>query len=194
MAAGIVQVIERIQRVLHRGDRVDRDRRDRREGRAAVGMVIRARLGRLLPRVVLDGLARAMPVTRQQHLRILVLMILRVMVRQPLVQIADHRIRAHLGPIVVLMMGGHRVYRRPEPRPDDRRSLVRSLRVLLHVLRQIGLLGVTFAAVLADVRFQVLRLLVLRYVLEQARLVGEALVTGVTLVRLVGLVASRVAL
>lgn len=43
-------------------------------------------------------------------------------------------------------------------------------------------------------RFQVLRLLVLRYVLEQAGLVGEAFVAGVTLVRLVGLVASRVAL
>lgn len=61
--------------------------------------------------------------------------------------------------------------------------------MLLHVLGQVGFLGVTFAAVLADVRLKVLRLLVLRYVLEQAGLVGEALVAGVTLVRLVGLVA-----
>lgn len=121
-------------------------------------------------------------------------MVFRVMVRQSLVQVADHRVRANLGPVVVLMVGGHRVYRRPEARADDRRSLVRSLRVLLHMLRQIGLLGVTLTAVLADVRFQVLRLLVLRYVLEQTRLVGEALVTGVTLVRLVGLVASGMAL
>lgn len=134
MTAGIMQMIQRIQRVLHRRDRVDRDRRDRREGRTTVGMVIRSRLGRLLPRVILDGLARAVPVSRQQHLRILVLMVLRVMMRQPLVQITDHRIRAYLGPIVVLMMSGHRVYRRPEARADDRRSLVRSLRVLLHVL------------------------------------------------------------
>lgn len=84
--------------------------------------------------------------------------------------------------------------RRPEPRTDYRRSLVRPLRMFLHMLRQIGLLGVTLAAVLADVRFKVLRLLVLRYVLEQAGLVGEALVAGVTLVRLVGLVAAGVAL
>lgn len=84
--------------------------------------------------------------------------------------------------------------RRPEPRTDYRRSLVRPLRMFLHMLRQISLLGVTLAAVLADVRFKVLRLLVLRYVLEQAGLVGEALVAGVTLVRLVGLVAAGVAL
>lgn len=62
------------------------------------------------------------------------------------------------------------------------------------MLRQVGLLGVTLAAVLADVRLQVLRLLVLRYVLKQTRFVREALVARVTLVRLVGLVASRVAL
>lgn len=116
------------------------------------------------------------------------------MMRQPLVQVANHRVRTDFGPVVVLMVGGHRVYRRPEARADDRWSLVRPLRVLLHMLRQIGLLGVTLTAVLADVRFQVLRLLVLRYVLEQTRLVGEALVTGVTLVRLVGLVASGMAL
>lgn len=180
--------------MLHRGDRVDRDRGYRREGRAAVGMMIRSWLRRLLPRVVLYRLAGTMPMSRQQHLRVLILMVLRVMVRQPLVQVADHRVRADLGPIVILMMGGHRVYRRPEARTDDRRSLVRSLRMLLHMLCQIGLLSVTLTTVLADVRLQVLRLLVLRYVLEQTRLVGEALVTGVTLVRLVGLVASGMAL
>jgi len=116
------------------------------------------------------------------------------MMRQPLVQIADHRVWANFGPVMVLMVSGHRVYRRPEARADDRRSLVRSFRVLLHMLRQIGLLSVTFTAILADVRFQMLRLLVLRYVLEQTRLVGEALVTGVTLVRFVGLVTSGMAL
>lgn len=134
MTARIVQRIQRVQRVLHRGDRVDRDRRDRREGRTTVWMMIRAGLRRLLPRVILDGLVGAMPVSRQQHLRILVLMVLRVMMRQPLVQIADHRIRAYLGPVMVLMMGGHRVYRRPEARTDDRRSLIRPFRVLLHML------------------------------------------------------------
>lgn len=194
MAAGVVQMIERIQRMLHRRDRVDRDRRDRREGRAAVGMVIRAGLRRLLPRIVLDRLAGAMSVPGQQHLRILILMVLRVMMRQPLVQVADHRIRTDLRPVVILMMGGHCVYRRPEACADDRRSLVRSLRVLLHVLRQVSFLGVTLAAVLANVRLEVLRLLVLRYVLEQTRFVREALVAGVTLVRLVGLVTSGMAL
>jgi len=157
-------------------------------------VVIRAGLGRLLPRVVLDRLGGAMPVTWQQHLRILVLMVLGVMMRQSFVQVADHRVRAHLGPIVVLMMGGHRVYRRPEAGADDRRPLVRPLRVFLHVLRQISLLRVALTAVLADVRLEVFRLLVLRYVLQQARLIREALVAGVTLVRLVGLVASGMAL
>lgn len=196
MTAGIVQVIQGIEGVLHGGDRVDRDRGYRREGRAAVGVMIRPGLGRLLPGVVLDGLAAAVarPVSRQQHLRVLILMVLRVMMRQPLVQIADDRVRTDLGPVVVLMVGGHRVYRRPEAGADDRRSLIGPLCVLLHVLGQIGLLRVTLAAVLADVRLQVLRLLVLRYVLEQTRLVGEALVARVTLVRLVRLVASRMAL
>lgn len=121
-------------------------------------------------------------------------MVLCMMMWQPLVQVADHCVRANFGPIVVLMVSGHRMYRRPEARADDRRSLIRSLCVLLHMLRQIGLLGVTLTAVLADVRFQVLRFLVLRYVLEKTWLIGEALVTGVTLVRLVGLVASRMTL
>lgn len=95
---------------------------------------------------------------------------------------------------MILMVGGHRMDRRPEPGTDDRGSLIGSLRVLLHVLRQVGLLGIALAAVLADVRLQVLRLLVLRYVLEEAGLVGEALVAGVAFVRLVGLVAPRVTL
>lgn len=121
-------------------------------------------------------------------------MVVGVMVRQPFVQIADHRIGADLRPVVILMMYRHRVDRRPEPGTDDRRSLVGPLRVFLHVLGQVGLLRVALAAVLADVRLKVLRFLVLRYVLEQAGLVGEALVAGVTLVRLVGLVAPGVAL
>lgn len=95
---------------------------------------------------------------------------------------------------MILMVSRHRMDRRPEPGTDDRGSLVGSLRVLLHVLRQVCLLGITLAAVLADVRLQVLRLLVLRYVLEEAGLVGEALVAGVAFVRLVGLVAPRVTL
>lgn len=193
MASRVVQVVQRVQRMLHRGDRVYRDRGDRRERRAAVRMMIGARLRRLLPGIVLDGL-RAVTVARQQHLRVLVLMVVGVMVRQPVVEVADHRIGADFWPVVVLMVSRHRVDRRPETRADDRRSLVGPLRVLLHVLRQVGLLRVTLAAVLADVRLKVLRLLVFRYVLEQARLVGEALVAGVTLVGLVGLVAPGVAL
>ena len=193
MAARVVKMVERVQRVLHGGDGVYRDRGDRRERRAAVRMMIGAWLRCLLPRVVLDGLA-AVAVAGQHHLRILILMVVGVMMRQPIVQVADHRVRADFRPVVVLMMRGHRVNRRPQPRADYRRSLVRSFRVFLHVLGQIGLLGVTLAAVLADVRLEVLGLLVLRYVLEQAGLVGEALVARVTLVRLVGLMAAGVAL
>lgn len=193
MAGRVVKVVEGVQRVLHGGDRVYRDGGDRRERRAAVRVMIGARLGRLLPRIVLDRLA-TVAVAGQQHLRILVLMVVGVVMGQPVVKIADHRVRAHFRPVVVLMMGRHRVDRRPQPRPDDGRSLVRPLRVFLHVLGQIRLLGVTLAAVLADVRLKVLRFLVLRYVLEQAGLVGEALVARVTLVRLVGLVTAGVAL
>ena len=72
--------------------------------------------------------------------------------------------------------------------------LVRPVRVLLHVLCQVGLLSVTLATVGTDVRLQVLRLLVLGDVLEQGDLVVEALVAGVALVRLVSLVAPRVGL
>ena len=62
------------------------------------------------------------------------------------------------------------------------------------MLGQVGLLCVGLPAVLADVRLEVLRLLVLGDVLEQRGLVGEALVAGVALVRLVGLVAPAVGL
>jgi len=92
----------------------------------------------------------------------------------------------HLGPIQVL---GH--VRRSR---NNRRSLVRSISVLLHVLRKIRLLSVTLATVGADVCLYMLRLLVLGDVLEEGLLVGEALVAGVALVRLVSLVAPRVGL
>ena len=92
----------------------------------------------------------------------------------------------HLGPIQVL---GH--VRRSR---NNRRSLVRSIGVLLHVLRKIRLLSVTLATVGADVCLYMLRLLVLGDVLEEGLLVGEALVAGVALVRLVSLVAPRVGL
>ena len=74
------------------------------------------------------------------------------------------------------------------------RSFLRSLGVLLHVFRQVRLLRVRFAAELADVRLEVFRLLVLGYVLEERRLVLEALVARVALVRLVRLVGSRMRL
>ena len=92
----------------------------------------------------------------------------------------------HLGPIQVL---GH--VRRSR---NNRRSLVRSISVLLHVFRKIRLLSVTLATVGADVCLYMLRLLVLGDVLEEGLLVGEALVAGVALVRLVSLVAPRVGL
>ncbi len=62
------------------------------------------------------------------------------------------------------------------------------------MLGQVRLLSVTFTAVLANVRFEVFRLLVLWNVLEERRLVDEALVARVALVRFVGLVAARVRL
>lgn len=77
---------------------------------------------------------------------------------------------------------------------DNGRPLVRPLGVLLHVLGEVGLLSVGLAAVLTDVGLEVLGLLVLRDVLEETRLVAEALVAGVALVRFVGLVAPRMAL
>ena len=55
-------------------------------------------------------------------------------------------------------------------------------------------LCVALSAVLADVRLEMLALLVLGDVLQERRLIHEALVAAVALVRLVGLVAPGVAL
>ena len=55
-------------------------------------------------------------------------------------------------------------------------------------------LRVALPAILADVRLEVLGLLVLRNVLEERGLVDEAFVARVALVRLVSLVAARVGL
>jgi hypothetical protein len=62
------------------------------------------------------------------------------------------------------------------------------------VLGQVGFLGVTLSTVSADVSLDMLGLLMLGYVLQQRLLICKALVTGVALVRLVSLVASRVGL
>ena len=103
----------------------------------------------------------------------------------------------HLGPVAVLCgtaKVAHWCCRVRRSLRHDWWPLVRPVRVLLHVLRQVGLLSVTLATVGADVRLQVLRLLVLGDVFEQGDLVVEALVAGVALVRLVSLVAPRVGL
>ena len=92
----------------------------------------------------------------------------------------------HLWPIQVL---GH-----VRGSCNDRRALVRPVSVLLHVLRKIRLLSVTLSTVGADVCLYMFRLLVLRDVLKERLFVGEALVAGVALVRLVSLVAARVGL
>ncbi len=55
-------------------------------------------------------------------------------------------------------------------------------------------LCVAFSAVGADVSLDMFGLLVLGDVLQEGGLVGEALVAGLTLVRLVSLVTSRVTL
>ena len=59
---------------------------------------------------------------------------------------------------------------------------------------QVSLLGVRLATVRTDVSLQMFGLLVLGYVVQQRGFVMEALVAGVTLVRLVSLVAPRVGL
>ena len=92
----------------------------------------------------------------------------------------------HLWPIQVL---GH-----VRGSCNDRRALVRPVSVLLHVLRKIRLLSVTLSTVGADVCLYMFRLLVLRDVLKERLFVGEALVAGVALVRLVTLMASRMRL
>lgn len=73
---------------------------------------------------------------------------------------------------------------------DDRRSLVCTLRMFLHVLSEVRLLSVALAAVLTDVSLEMLALLVLGDVLQQTGLVREALIAGVALVRFVGLVTT----
>ena len=92
----------------------------------------------------------------------------------------------HLGPIQVL---GH--VRRSR---NNRRSLVRSISVLLHVLRKIRLLSVTLATVGADVCLYMLRLLMLGYVVEQGLLVSKTFIAGVTFVGFVGLMTAGVRL
>ena len=59
---------------------------------------------------------------------------------------------------------------------------------------QVRFLGVGLSAVLADVCFEVLGLLVFGNVLQKGSLIDKALVAGVTLVRFVSLVASGVGL
>ena len=103
---------------------------------------------------------------------------------QPLVALVEARV--HLGPVQVL---GH-----PCGSSNDGRPLVRPVSVLLHVLGQVGLLGVALAAVGADVGLQMLGLLVLGDVLQQRGLVVETLVAGVTFVWLVRLVTPGVGL
>lgn len=73
---------------------------------------------------------------------------------------------------------------------DDRRPLVCTLRMFLHVLSEVSLLSVALAAVLTDVSLEMLALLVLGDVLQQTGLVREALIAGVALVRFVGLVTT----
>jgi hypothetical protein len=66
--------------------------------------------------------------------------------------------------------------------------------VLLHVLGQVGLLGVRLSAELADVSFEVFGLFVFGDVLQERRLIHKTLVARVTLVRFVCLVASGMGL
>lgn len=111
-------------------------------------------------------------------------------------EFADDGIGTDLGPVIVLMVGRgcHRVYRWPQASANDWRPFICALGVLLHVLGEIRLLGVALAAILTDVRLEVFRFLVLGYVLEEARLVGETFIAGITLVGLVGLMTAAVRL
>ena len=101
---------------------------------------------------------------------------------------------ARVGSMGVRRVAGLHAVQRVPPQPDDGRPLVGPLRVFLHMLGQVRLLRVRLAAVLTDVRFEVLGLLVLGDMLQQRRLVHEALVARVAFVRLVRLVAARVRL
>ena len=76
----------------------------------------------------------------------------------------------------------------------DGRPLVRPVRVFLHVLGQVGLLGVGLPAVRTDVGLQVFGLLVLRDVVQEGGLVMETFIAGVTLVGFVSLVTPGVGL
>ena len=64
--------------------------------------------------------------------------------------------------------------------------------MLLHVLRQVGLLRVGFPTVRTDVSLQVLGLLVLRDVIQEGGLVMETFIAGVTLVGFVSLMTPGV--
>lgn len=77
---------------------------------------------------------------------------------------------------------------------SDRWPLICSLGVLLHVLGEIGFLGVGFATVLTDVSLQMLGFLVLGNMLQQRGFIGETFVARVALEGFVRLVASRVRL
>lgn len=66
--------------------------------------------------------------------------------------------------------------------------------MFLHVLAQVGLLGVALAAVLTNVRLEVFALLVFGDVFQKGGFVAETLVARVALVGLVGLMTPRVRL
>ena len=68
------------------------------------------------------------------------------------------------------------------------------LRMLLHMLRQIGLLGVGLATKVTNMRLEMFGLLVLGDVVQEGGFVGEALVAGVTLVRFVRLMTTGMGL
>lgn len=74
------------------------------------------------------------------------------------------------------------------------RTFLQTIGMLLHVLGKVGFLRVRLPTELAYMRLEVLRLLVLGYVLQKSRFVSETFVAAVALVGLVGLVASRVGL
>ena len=74
------------------------------------------------------------------------------------------------------------------------RPLVWSFSMFLHMLLQISLLGVAFAAILANVGLEMFALLMFGNVLQEGGLVRKALVTRVTLVWLVSLMTSGMAL
>lgn len=76
-----------------------------------------------------------------------------------------------LGPVVVRHLHGHSV---------ERGALLEPIGMLLHVLRQVGLLRVGLATELANVRLEVFRFFVLGNVFEEAGLVSKTLVTTIT--------------